>query len=127
MRGSPPGGLRGRESETARLGGGGPFLFWDAHSLQRRLWSRFVRATSIAAPHRRRIMRWVNADDIRRILTFPLLVDAFEEAHRRRKMDIQDAFLGGEGGLYFVRHAVDPGRYMGSKLITSFPANLASG
>jgi len=29
--------------------------------------------------------------------------------------------------LYFVRHAVDRGRFMASKLITSFPANLAGG
>jgi ornithine cyclodeaminase len=72
-------------------------------------------------------MRWVSAADIRRVLTFPHLVSAFEDAHRRRQMEIQDAFLGGEGGLYFVRHAVDKGRYMGSKLITSFPANLVSG
>lgn len=72
-------------------------------------------------------MRFVSAADIRRVLTFPHLVDALEAAHRRPKMEIQDAFLGGEGGLYFVRNAVDNGRYMGSKLITSFPANLASG
>ena len=32
--------------------------------------------------------------------------------------------LGIESQHYFVRHAVDAGRYMGSKLITSFPANL---
>ncbi len=29
--------------------------------------------------------------------------------------------------MYFVRHAVDRGRFMASKLITSFPANLAGG
>lgn len=72
-------------------------------------------------------MRWISAADIRRALTFPVLVDALQAAHRRPKMEIQDAFLGEEGALYFVRHAVDKGRYMGSKLITSFPANLAGG
>jgi ornithine cyclodeaminase len=69
-------------------------------------------------------MRFVGAEEIRRLLTFPLLVAALEAAHRRPKMEVQDAFLGNEQGLYFVRHAVDGGRYMASKLITSFPGNL---
>ena len=69
-------------------------------------------------------MRFVGADEIRSLLTFPLLVAALEAAHRRPKMEVQDAFLGSEQGLYFVRHAVDGGRYMASKLITSFPGNL---
>ena len=72
-------------------------------------------------------MRFVDAAEIRRVLSFPLLVDALEAAHRRPKIEIQDAFLGGEGALYFVRNAVDAGRYMASKLITSFPANLNGG
>lgn len=72
-------------------------------------------------------MRFVDAAEIRRALTFPALIDAIEAAHRRPKIDVQDAFLGSERAQYFVRHAVDPGRFMGSKLITSFPANLAGG
>jgi ornithine cyclodeaminase len=72
-------------------------------------------------------MRFVDAAEIRRALTFPLLVDALEAAHRRPKVEVQDALLGGEGQQYFVRHAVDRGRFMGSKLITSFPANLDRG
>jgi ornithine cyclodeaminase len=56
-----------------------------------------------------------------------MLVAALEAAHRRPKMEVQDGLLGGEQGQYFVRHAVDSGRYMASKLITSFPANLDSG
>jgi ornithine cyclodeaminase len=72
-------------------------------------------------------MRWVSADDIRRVLTFPRLVEALQAAHRRPKMEVHDAFLGSEGALYFVRNALDSGRYMGSKLITSFPANPSSG
>jgi ornithine cyclodeaminase/alanine dehydrogenase-like protein (mu-crystallin family) len=72
-------------------------------------------------------MRFVDAEEIRRVLTFPLLVAAFEAAHRRPKIKIQDGFLGGEQGHYFVRHAVDPGRFMASKLVTSFPGNLAHG
>jgi len=68
-------------------------------------------------------MRFVDSAEIRRVLTFSLLVAALETAHRRSKIEIQDAFLGGENGHYFVRHAVDHGRFMGSKLITSFPDN----
>ena len=68
-------------------------------------------------------MRFVNAQEIRSLLTFPMLVDALEAAHRRPKVEVQDGLLGSETEQYFVRHAVDPGRYMASKLITSFPAN----
>ncbi len=72
-------------------------------------------------------MRFVGADEIRRVLSFPLLVDALEAAHRRPKIEIQDAVLGSEEAQYFVRHAVDRGRFMASKLITSFPGNLSGG
>ncbi|MDF1552349.1 MAG: hypothetical protein P1P84_04760 [Deferrisomatales bacterium] len=72
-------------------------------------------------------MQFVGADQIRSLLTFPMLVAALEAAHRRPKIEVQDGLLGDEKGQYFVRHAVDGGRYMASKLITIFPANLASG
>lgn len=72
-------------------------------------------------------MRFVGADEIRSVLTFPTLVAALETAHRRPKMEVQDAHLGSEKAQYFVRHAVDSGRYMASKLITSFPANVDAG
>ena len=72
-------------------------------------------------------MRFVDAEEISRVLTFPLLVAALEAAHRRPKIEVQDASLGSDAELYFVRHAVDRGRFMASKLITSFPANLAGG
>jgi ornithine cyclodeaminase len=42
-------------------------------------------------------------------------------------MEVQDALLGSEQAQYLVRHAVDRGRFMASKLVTSFPANLATG
>lgn len=71
-------------------------------------------------------MRFVSADDIRRVLTFALLIDAIEAGHRRPKVEVQDALLGSEKARYFVRHAVDRGRFMASKLITSFPGNLDS-
>jgi ornithine cyclodeaminase len=69
-------------------------------------------------------MRFVDAAEIGRVLSFPILVAAFEAAHRRPKMQVEDTFLGSETELYFVRNAVDRGRYMASKLITSFPGNL---
>lgn len=72
-------------------------------------------------------MRFVDAAEIKRVLTFPVLVDALEAAHKRAKIDVQDGFLGSEKELYFTRHAVDHGRFMASKLITSFPANLTEG
>ena len=72
-------------------------------------------------------MRFVGADEIRSLLSFPRLVAAFEAAHRRPKMEVQDGLLGGEQAQYFVRHAVDRGRYMASKLITSFPGNPGLG
>jgi ornithine cyclodeaminase/alanine dehydrogenase-like protein (mu-crystallin family) len=72
-------------------------------------------------------MRFVGAEEIRALLTFPMLVAAIEAAHLRPKIEVQDGFLGSEDAQYFVRHAVDPGRFMASKLITSFPANLSHG
>jgi ornithine cyclodeaminase/alanine dehydrogenase-like protein (mu-crystallin family) len=72
-------------------------------------------------------MRFVGAEEIRAVLNFPLLVAALEAGHRRPKIEVQDGRLGSEKELYFVRHAVDRGRYMASKLITSFPENLAAG
>jgi ornithine cyclodeaminase len=72
-------------------------------------------------------MRFIGAEEVRSVLTFPLLVAALRAAHRRPKMEVQDGLLGAESGQYFVRHAVDRGRYMASKLITSFPGNPESG
>lgn len=70
-------------------------------------------------------MRFVDADEIRRVLTFPKLIAGMERAHRRAKIDVVDASLGNEAGHYFVRHAADHGRLMASKMFTSFPQNLA--
>lgn len=72
-------------------------------------------------------MRFVDAAEVSRVLSFESLVADLEAAHRRGKIEVQDGFLGSEQAQYFVRHAVDPGRYMASKLITSFPANAAKG
>jgi ornithine cyclodeaminase/alanine dehydrogenase-like protein (mu-crystallin family) len=72
-------------------------------------------------------MRFVPADEIRSLLSFPMLIDALEAAHRRPRIEVQDAALGSETAQYFVRHAVDRGRYLASKLITSFPGNVGTG
>jgi ornithine cyclodeaminase len=72
-------------------------------------------------------MRFVTAAEVSQVLSFPLLVDAFEAAHRRPKIELQDGLLGSEKEQYFIRNAVDRGRFMGSKLVTSFPENLGRG
>src|SRR5579862_7708172 len=72
-------------------------------------------------------MRFIGKDEIARALTFPRLIAALEEAHRRAKIEIQDTMLGVPAQCYYVRNAVDRGRTFASKLITSFPANLAGG
>jgi ornithine cyclodeaminase len=71
--------------------------------------------------------RFVSAEEIRKTLSFPTLIAALEAAHRRPKMELQNGLLGSEKAQYFVRHAVDGGRYMASKLVTSFPENLQAG
>jgi ornithine cyclodeaminase/alanine dehydrogenase-like protein (mu-crystallin family) len=70
-------------------------------------------------------MEFIDAAAVRRLLTFPALIEALEVAHRRPPAEIQDAWLGEGDRQYFVRHAVDPGRFMASKLITSFSQNPA--
>ena len=72
-------------------------------------------------------MRYVGKEEIARVLTFPRLIEALEAGHRRPKIEIRDTMLGTPEQCYYVRNAVDAGRYFLSKLITSFPANLAGG
>ena len=69
-------------------------------------------------------MRFVEADEIGRVLTFPTLVAALEASHARPRMEIHDNLMGSEEALYFVRSAADNGHAFGSKLVTSFPRNL---
>src|SRR5215471_5682915 len=71
-------------------------------------------------------MRFVGREEIRRVLTFPILVAAMEASHRGARMEIHDMPMGEEKALYFVRSAADHGRAFGSKLFTSFPRNLAA-
>lgn len=68
-------------------------------------------------------MRFIDAATIDAVLSFPVLVDALHAAHRRPRMEVQDTLLGHEAAAYFVRSANDPGRFMASKLVTSFPGN----
>jgi ornithine cyclodeaminase/alanine dehydrogenase-like protein (mu-crystallin family) len=72
-------------------------------------------------------MHFVSGADVSRVLTFPILIAAMEAAHRRPKADVLDGFLGDENAQFVIRSAVDHGRYMASKMFTSFPANLAGG
>ncbi len=72
-------------------------------------------------------MRVIDAAEIRRVLTFPILLNALESGHRRPRMEAEDNLLGSEEAQYLVRHAVDRGRFMASKLVTSFPKNLLDG
>ena len=72
-------------------------------------------------------MKFVNDEEVTRVLTFSVLIAAMEEAHRRPKIEVLDGYLGDEKQQYVIRSAVDRGRYMASKMFTSFPANLADG
>jgi len=55
------------------------------------------------------------------------LIDAMEKAHRQQKIEVLDGYLGTEREQYVVRSASAPGRYMATKMFTSFPANLTTG
>ena len=71
-------------------------------------------------------MRFVDGEEIDRVLSFPVLVAALAASHARPKMEIHDNLMGSEEALYFVRSAVEQGRAFGSKLVTSFPGNLTA-
>lgn len=72
-------------------------------------------------------MHFVSDAEVNRVLTFPILIAAFEAAHRRPRAEVLDAYLGSETDQYVIRSAVERGRYMASKMFTSFPSNLALG
>lgn len=72
-------------------------------------------------------MDFIDGAEVARLLSFPILIAALEAAHRGPKCEVLDGYLGGEGAQYVIRSAVDRGRYMCSKMFTSFPANLADG
>ncbi|MGB3447585.1 MAG: dehydrogenase [Xanthobacteraceae bacterium] len=72
-------------------------------------------------------MRFVSDAEVTGALSFPVLIEALEAAHKRPKIEILDGFMGNEAAQYVIRSAVDPGRYMLSKMFTSFPSNLTAG
>jgi len=73
-------------------------------------------------------VHFVDDSEVNRVLTFPILIDAIEAAHRRPKIAVHDGYLGdGKGQQLVTRSAVDAGRFMMTKLYTSFPGNLAQG
>lgn len=72
-------------------------------------------------------MHFVDDAEVTRVLNFPILIEAFLQAHRRPKIEVLDGFLGNEKQQYVTRSAVDHGRFMATKMFTSFPANLADG
>lgn len=73
-------------------------------------------------------MHIVDDHEVNRVLTFPILIEAIEAAHRRPKIAVHDSYLGDDRGQQLVtRSAVDAGRFMMTKLYTSFPGNLAHG
>ena len=72
-------------------------------------------------------MRFVSDAEVAGALSFPVLIAALEAAHKRPKIEILDGFMGVEAAQYVIRSAVDPGRYMLSKMFTSFPFNLTAG
>ncbi|MCO5130019.1 MAG: dehydrogenase [Xanthobacteraceae bacterium] len=72
-------------------------------------------------------MRFISDAEVAGALSFPVLIAAMEAAHRRPRIEILDGFMGVEAAQYVIRSAVDPGRYMLSKMFTSFPSNLAAG
>jgi hypothetical protein len=72
-------------------------------------------------------MHFIDDAEVTRTLTFPILIAAFEDAHRLQKTEVLGGYLGSEKEQYVIRSTVDRGRYMASKMFTSFPANLAGG
>jgi hypothetical protein len=59
-------------------------------------------------------VRFVDAAEVGRVLTFPILIAALEGT----KMGVEDGFLGRESEQYFVRHAVDRSRGLGASNMT---------
>lgn len=72
-------------------------------------------------------MEFFDAAEVNRLLTFPVVMDALEQAHRRPPISIADTLLGDENGNYFVRSAVDPDRFACTKMVTGTPRNLYEG
>ncbi|GAN91700.1 hypothetical protein Gbfr_045_015 [Gluconobacter frateurii M-2] len=72
-------------------------------------------------------MKLIEQGEVNAMLDFPTVIASLISAHERAAMEVAESIMGSPEATYFVRHAVERGRYMASKLITSFPANLATG
>src|SRR5262249_52557181 len=70
---------------------------------------------------RRGIMHFVDEAEVSRVLTFPILIEALEAAHRRPKIDVLDGYLGNEKQQYVIRSAADHGRYLRRKCSPASP------
>mgnify|MGYP003338260861 CR=1 FL=1 len=51
-------------------------------------------------------LRFLDADAIDAALTFPMLIDAIEEAHHRAPIHIADTIVAGDPVTYFVRNEI---------------------
>ncbi|MEM9734763.1 MAG: ornithine cyclodeaminase [Pseudomonadota bacterium] len=69
----------------------------------------------------------VTAEDIRRVATWPMVVEAIREGHRLPKADIGDTFVYGGGNTMLVRSAWVDGLAAGVKAATVVPQNPARG
>jgi ornithine cyclodeaminase/alanine dehydrogenase-like protein (mu-crystallin family) len=72
-------------------------------------------------------VRFIDADEVNSLLTFPLVMDVFAAAHRRAPILTSDTMMGDSQEMYFIRNAVDPGRFCATKLVTTRAANLVKG
>lgn len=72
-------------------------------------------------------MRFVGRDEIRRDLTFPILVAAVEASHRSPRMEIHDMSMGEEKALYFVRSAADTAAPSAASSSPASPATSLDG
>lgn len=71
-------------------------------------------------------MHFVDDAEVTRVLTFPILITALEEAHRRPKIEVLDGYLGSEKEQYVIRSAIERGRYMATD-VHKFPRQLGPG
>lgn len=77
-------------------------------------------------------MQWVDADQLRRLLDVPYLVDGLRELHRAPPPAVDRALLEQPGGPagpnhYLLLPAWQAGQALGAKLVTVFPGNERAG
>ena len=65
----------------------------------------------------------LNADDIRSVATWPLVINAIREGHKLPKAEVGDSFVGGAGNTMLVRSAWIDGLAAGVKAATVVPDN----